>query len=217
MDIAALTSGTTPSANQAAQSLGGDFDNFLKLLTTQLANQDPLAPMDSNEFTAQLVRFTQVEQAIAQNKNLEQLVGLFSANQAIAAVNYIGKNVEAAGNLNELADGHAKWSYTLPLESAQTSVIVRNSTGTIVYSGTGETGKGTHVFDWNGKSTQGTDQPQGIYQVSVSAKDAQGVGMTVQTALIGRVTGVENVDGATNLIVGKVAVPFANVVAVTEG
>jgi flagellar basal-body rod modification protein FlgD len=215
MDIAALTSGATPSANQAAQSLGGDFDNFLKLLTTQLANQDPLAPMDSNEFTAQLVRFTQVEQAIAQNKNLEQLVGLITANQAIAAVNYIGKMVEASGNKNELADGSAKWSYNLPLEAAETTIIVRNSAGSIVYAGTGEKSQGPHVFDWNGKSTQGTDQPEGIYQVTVNAKDAQGAAMTVQTSLIGKVTGVENADGKTNLIIGKIGVPFANVVAVT--
>ena len=149
MDIAALTSGSaaTKSAESSGKKLAADFDNFLKLLTTQLANQDPLSPMDSNEFTAQLVRFTQVEQAISQNKKLEELVALQNSSQSMAAVGYIGKTIEAEGDKNNLTDTGAKWSYSIPQESAQTVILVRNSAGNIVYAGTGETLKGDHVFN----------------------------------------------------------------------
>ena len=217
MDIAALTSGSaaTKSAESSGKKLAADFDNFLKLLTTQLANQDPLSPMDSNEFTAQLVRFTQVEQAISQNKKLEELVALQNSSQSMAAVGYIGKTIEAEGDKNNLTDTGAKWSYSIPQESAQTVILVRNSAGNIVYAGTGETLKGDHVFNWDGKSTQGTPQPKGTYQVQVMAKDAQGSSMVVDTGLIGKVTGVDTVDGETMLAIGSVGVGLGKVRGVT--
>ncbi len=79
--------------SQAAQQLAGNFDTFLKLLTTQLQNQDPMSPMDSNEFTQQLVAFSSVEQQINTNDNLQSLIALSLSQQASAAVNYIGHSV----------------------------------------------------------------------------------------------------------------------------
>ena len=94
--ISALTGNSrSNNAQQSRVSFGDDFDDFLTLLTTQLQNQDPLEPTDTTEFTNQLVLFAGVEQDISQNDNLEQLIGLESANQAVGALNYIGNEVDS--------------------------------------------------------------------------------------------------------------------------
>src|SRR5712675_2430466 len=97
MDVnsaAAAAAAATPSGAVTAQkSLSTNFNTFLTLLTTQLKNQDPLAPMDSNQFTQQLVQFSQVEQQINANKNLESLISLTKARGAIDAVSYLGKKL----------------------------------------------------------------------------------------------------------------------------
>src|SRR5260221_13098221 len=91
-----ITSASKSAA--AAQEVSGTFDTFLKLLTAQLKSQDPLKPMDSSEFTQQLVSYSQVEQQINTNSNLEKLIGSVQANQFAGSVGYIGKTIEATGN-----------------------------------------------------------------------------------------------------------------------
>ena len=218
MDVAALTS-RLPTSSVSASKLADDFDNFLKLLTTQLANQDPLEPLDSNEFTAQLVRFTQVEQAIGQNQKLEQLVGLIQTNQSVAAVNYIGKRIEADSDEAELVSGEkAEWTFDLPQESAQTTLLVRNATGTIVYADVnGAKGAGKHTFQWDGKDGHGNPQAPGVYKISILAKDSQGSEMVVDTNTVGTATGVETVAGTTMIAIGKVKVAFDKVQAISQG
>lgn len=98
------------SRGTGISNLAENFDNFLTILITQLQNQDPLSPMESNEFTSQLVQFTGVEQQVLQNKNLEELIRLQSANQTLSAVSFIGKLVEATGDTNTLTDGEATFS-----------------------------------------------------------------------------------------------------------
>jgi len=104
----------TQSADDQAR-LEEDLNQFLTLLVTQLENQDPLDPMDSTEFTSQLVQFASVEQQIKQNTNLEQLVGLQQNNQISSMVNFIDKLVEVEGQSIPLEDGQAEFTYTLPV------------------------------------------------------------------------------------------------------
>ena len=99
MEISQLGANPAAAASEVAGAkLAENFDTFLQLLTTQLQHQDPLSPMESNEFVAQLVQFSEVEQAIASNKSLEKLIDLQNTNQATAAIGYIGQTVEAAGS-----------------------------------------------------------------------------------------------------------------------
>ena len=84
----------TSAANNAASALAGNFEMFLQLLTTQLKNQDPTSPMDPSEFTQQLVQFSQVEQQININKNLEAMMAMLKTSQASSNLNYIGKVVD---------------------------------------------------------------------------------------------------------------------------
>ncbi len=117
IDAINLANGFDPSATERSASslasLSENFDAFLTLLTSQLQNQDPLDPMDSSEFTNQLVQFSAVEQQIQANQNLETLIQLQNAQSAANAVGYIGKDVEVPSSQIMLQDGEAKFAYTL--------------------------------------------------------------------------------------------------------
>jgi flagellar basal-body rod modification protein FlgD len=187
------------------------------LLTTQLQNQDPLEPLDSNEFTAQLVRFTNVEQAISQNKKLDQLVALLQASGGATAVGYLGKDIEAIGTESELKDGQALWSYDLSKPSESTTVLVKNASGDVVFSTKGDTSTLKQGFVWDGKTTGGFDAPDGVYNIEVVATDIKGNQIPVQTIVSGVVTGVEFLNGQQMLAIGGAKVSINNVLAVTQG
>ena len=217
MEIGAATTQAISAADSSGKKLAKEFDNFLILLTTQLQNQDPLEPLDSNEFTAQLVRFTNVEQAISQNKKLEQLVELFQASEGAAAVNYLGKDIEAIGTEAELKNGPALWAYELAKPSEATTVLVKNSAGDVVFSIGGDTSSLKQGFVWDGKTTGGFDAPDGVYEIEVVATDIKGATVPVQTTVGGIVTGVENLNGQQMLAIGGAKVSINNVLAVTQG
>ena len=126
--ISALTNQPTASEN-AEKTLSESFDTFLTLLTTQLRYQDPLEPMDSAEFTHQLVQFSQVEQSISTNTNLEKLLGYQGANQAVAAISYIGTSVEALSNALPLVDGSATMNYVLAEKAESARILIYDAAG----------------------------------------------------------------------------------------
>src|ERR1700741_4182116 len=140
MDVTSATSAAsaaTSTASQAAdasKSLSSNFDTFLTLLTTQLQNQDPLQPMDSNQFTQQLVQFSQVEQEINSNKNLESLIALTKARSGADAVGYLGKKLTLSDGSAPLEDGSAEWTYSLSNDASDARLIVTNSANRVVYS-----------------------------------------------------------------------------------
>jgi flagellar basal-body rod modification protein FlgD len=217
MEIGAATNQTITAADSSGKKLAKDFGDFMILLTTQLQNQDPLEPLNSNEFTAQLVRFTNVEQAISQNKKLDQLVALLQASGGATAVGYLGKDIEAIGTEAELKDGQALWSYDLSKPSESTTVLVKNASGDVVFSTKGDTSTLKQGFVWDGKTTGGFDAPDGVYNIEVVATDIKGNQIPVQTIVSGVVTGVEFLNGQQMLAIGGAKVSINNVLAVTQG
>ena len=210
---------TTTSATSASQAvslltasdattqdvigLAQDFDSFLKLLTTQLQNQDPLSPLDATEFTNQLVQFSQVEQSINTNSRLDQLVKLQSGSQAVSATSFVGKKVEAFGNTMALDAGSANYVYTLPQDVAQTTVVVRNGDGNVVRTITNApTAAGKHVMTWDGKDDQGNALPDGNYTFSVTGKDSAGKSVDTVTGVTGTVRSVTVDNGVVVLDLG---------------
>lgn len=167
--------GATTTASQSASdtaSLANNFDTFLTLLTAQLQNQDPLAPMDSTQFTQQLVQFSQVEQQIRTNQQMESLVGQFQAASASAALSYLGKDAIVEADETYLAGGEANWAYVLPDGGADSvTITVRDSAGRAVYTTEDlPITEGEHLFTWNGVKTNGETAADGVYTLDIEAR-----------------------------------------------
>ena len=215
--LATSTSTAAPAAStpdNAAAQLSGNFDTFLTLLTTQLQNQDPMNPMDSNQFTQELVEFSGVEQQINTNTNLQSLISLTQANAGSAAVTYLGKTVTVTNGDAALQNGGADWSYALGASSASTALSVTNSSGQVVYSTTGETASGQHDFSWDGTDNNGNQEPDGVYQLTVTALAGDGSAVQSAVASKGVVDEVNLTTGTPLLMVGPMAVPISQASAI---
>jgi len=176
MDVSAASS--THTTTQARKALSANYDTFLKLLTAQLQNQDPLKPMDSTQFTQQLVMYSQVEQQISTNDNLSSLIALTKSATGANAVSYLGRTAFTQGGDTSLTDGAADWRYTMPNDAANVTLNVTDASGRTVFTGPGEANLGAHNFHWNGKNNQGTTQPNGTYKLSIVAKAGDGTALT---------------------------------------
>ncbi|MEZ5669635.1 MAG: flagellar hook assembly protein FlgD [Alphaproteobacteria bacterium] len=216
MNVSATSGTATQSQSQssALTSLSSNFDSFLTLLTQQLQNQDPLSPMDTNEFTNQLVQFSGVEQAIKTNTLLESLVVAEQANQTLTALDFIGREITAIGDEAVLQDGQATFAYTLDSDAASATYTIRDSNGAVVFSGTGPTDAGSHEIAWNGVGASGGAQPDGIYTISIEARDANGNQVGAEPGVVGVVSGVESRNGQTVVMIGDLAVYLQDITSV---
>ncbi|HOO82288.1 MAG TPA: flagellar hook capping FlgD N-terminal domain-containing protein, partial [Alphaproteobacteria bacterium] len=152
----------------ASDKLAEDFSQFLTLLTVQLQNQDPLSPMDTTEFTNQLVAFTGVEQQINTNQKLDSLVSLQLGNVMGSALGYVG--LDASYISSEFyADGESPVTinYALNDVSVDATIRIESETGDLVYEGPAETSAGSHEFIWDGLDQFGNPAPAGTYNVRV--------------------------------------------------
>ena len=183
---------SNPQATSDRATLSNNYDTFLVLLTAQLQNQDPLAPMDSTQFTQQLVQFSQVEQQIRTNEQLEGLVGQYQAASAGAALSYLGKDAIIEADETYLAGGEANWAYRLPTGAASMTINVKDSTGRIIYSTTTSprTG-GEHLFKWDGKKADGSTAADGVYTLDIEALDGAGEEITPIVSVRETIMGVD--------------------------
>lgn len=211
MDITAAAAGASHQPQSQAQasgaSLAKDFQTFLKLLTTQLQYQDPLEPLDSKEFTQQLVSFTGVEQQIAANQNLETLIAQLAAQSSSNAVAYIGKDVIVNTSASKLTADGAKWTYALDVMADENTLVIKNASGTVVHEIPGKLDAGNHEFMWDGRNKFGQALPEGLYSLEVQAKTANGTAITSSIYSRGRVQGLERVDGENYLLVNDLLFP----------
>lgn len=223
MTVSATNSAANTPAPQDTTDLGRtrlaeSFDTFLTLLTAQLKNQDPLSPMDSTQFTQQLVQMTAVEQQLAANDLLKQLVSNTGANVA-SAVGLIGKEVQADSSDAKLTNGQAQWTYTLEKDAATVTVEVLDSNGTVVkavQAPTDSNGAGEHTYTWNGIDKIGNKLADGSYTLRVTAKDADGKTVNAGTYVKGVVTSVEELNGEAVITVNGVKVPLSQLTSVTD-
>jgi flagellar basal-body rod modification protein FlgD len=213
------TTPTTPTDKTALglASLAGNFNTFLSLLTTQLKNQDPTAPLDSNQFTQQLVQMSGVEQQLNANTLLQQLVTNTSSGVA-TAVTLIGKNVRAASDNANLTNGKAQWTYNLAGAASDLKVEVLDANGRIVHAEAPTDMKaGDHAFSWNGKDLTNTQLPNGgTYTLRVTATDSVGKAITETNFVQGVVTGVTTANGATSITVNGGPVDWSKVTSIEQ-
>jgi len=214
-NASAVVSGTTPlpastsgsstasSTNAlASQQIAGNFQSFLTLLTTQLQNQNPLDPLDTNQFTQQLVEFAGVQQQLNTNDSLATLVSLQQSTQATQALNYVGKTAVVTGSTAALSSSTATWELSIPTAST-VNVSIANSTGQTVFTGSYNASAGNNQpFEWNGQGTDGTQYPDGNYTLTATAKDASGNTVAVTTAIQGTVSSVDLTKSPPLLSIG---------------
>jgi flagellar basal-body rod modification protein FlgD len=205
---------TTDAASTKAtqQTLASDFNDFLTLLTTQLQNQDPLDPMDSSEFTNQLVQFSQVEQQINANQKLDSLLALQLSSSISAALGYVGLDASYVSN-DVYFDGSdpMKITYSMAETSVKTTLNIYDSEGKKVYSESVDGDVGINEFTWDGKDEFGTTMPEGTYNIKIDALNGNDQAVSSTVVVQGNVRGIETQDGEILLLVGDRAVPISNV------
>jgi flagellar basal-body rod modification protein FlgD len=183
-------SGATLSST-ADTTLAGNFQTFLTLLTTQLQNQNPLDPLDTNQFTQQLVQFAGVEQQLKTNDQLTSLVSLQQTAQSTQALGFVGKTAVVDGSTTNLVNSAASWNLSVPTNS-NVAITIANSTGQNVFSGTYPVTAGDNqAFAWDGKGNDGTQWPDGKYTMTATALDATGNPVAVSTQIQGLVNSVD--------------------------
>ena len=186
---------TTDKTALGRARLADNFDTFLSLLTTQLKNQDPLSPLDSNQFTQQLVQMTGVEQQLTTNDLLKQLIS------------NTGTGISTAVSL-----------VLAGLGATDAKIEVLDANGKVVHAEAATDNKvGDHPFVWDGKDMNGNPLPNGgTYSLRVTALDAAGQSVTATPYVLGRVTGVEQIDGATFITINGAKVAWEKVTAISE-
>lgn len=199
---------------QQSVGLAKDFNQFLQLLTTQLQNQDPLSPLDTNEFTNQLVQFSQVEQSINTNQKLDSLVQLQLTNALSSSLGYVGLDTSYV-SAEFSFDGTAPVDITtaLPKRANKALMSIVDESGRTIYSRDLSLDAGKKDLTWNGEMNGvSTLAPKGTYKVRVDAIDEDDAKMDITTVVTGRVKGIESQNGQIFLLIGERAVPLANVI-----
>lgn len=201
----------TSSLDNSRASLAGNFDTFLSILTTQLKNQNPLDPLDTNQFTQQLVQFTGVEQQLKTNTFLESLLSSTQNAGRMDAVSYIGKQVTVSGKTTQLSGTHAMWGYNAEANVANATITVKNAQGNTVYTQSGSLGMGNGTFAWDGIATDGQPQPDGLYTINIEGTNISGKPVKVTSSSIGIVSAVDFSSGTPMVTVGAAKVPLSDI------
>ena len=192
-----VTTATTGASGKAGasglvddQMIASNFTTFLQLLTTQLQNQNPLDPLDTNQFTQQLVQFAQVEQQMKSNSQLATLVSLQQTAQSTTALSYIGSTVVVDGSTGSLANGSATWKLNAA-KPATATITIQDSTGQTAYTNSFAVNAGGQQFTWNGLGNGGKQWPDGKYTLTVTATDASNQATSIATETQGTVDSVD--------------------------
>ena len=189
--LASTTSGASGISGTVDNTLiASNFTTFLQLLTTQLKNQNPLDPLDTNQFTQQLVQFAQVEQQMKSNDQLSSLVSLEKSAQASTALAYVGSTVVVDGSTSPLANGNATWSLNVTKPSTAT-IVIKDSIGQTAYSGTYGVNPGNQQFVWDGRGNDGRLWPDGNYTLTATALDANQQSVAISTEVQATVDSVD--------------------------
>lgn len=220
--MTSVSSSTSSSSSSSTNSSTGSstssttassvYNEFLLMLTTQLKNQDPLNPTDTTAFTQEMIGLASLEQQVDTNTALSTVNSSLDTITSTNGVAYIGKTVVATGDTEQVSSGGTgTWHYDLASTAKSTSLSITNSSGTTVWTGSGDTTSGEHTLSWNGEDSSGSALATGDYTLTVNALDSSGNTVTTTTSIIGAVTGVDSSSGSTVLTLGDVSVALSKV------
>ena len=218
---------TTPATNSpastaaaagtaGAQQIAGNFNEFLQLLTTQLQNQNPLDPLDTNQFTQQLVEFASVQQQVDMNTNMQTLISLQQTTAATQALQLVGSTVTLNGNnanLSNATGSPASWNLNASA-GGTAAITIANSSGQTAYTGTTTLNAGTNSYTWNGQGNNGVKWPDGAYTITVTGTGASGQAITVSSQVSGTVSAVNMSQTPPTLTVNGQSYPISSIQSV---
>jgi flagellar basal-body rod modification protein FlgD len=188
-------------------------DDFLKLLITQLKNQDPLKPTDNAEFVSQLAQFSQLEQTAKQAQLLQKSLDAQTASLQFTLLPMIGRTITVGQELVQLGNGPAPFGYTLNKGASKVLVTIQDQQGQVVRSlEYRDRPAGPHAAEWDGKNQNGTLMPKGIYRYVISAMDLEGKPVNVEGLASFTVSGVRIEEGQAKLLVGDLAIDPSDIV-----
>jgi len=213
------TSTAQAAGDVGSQQLAGNFNTFLTLLTTQLQNQDPLSPLDTNQFTQQLVEFASVEQQVNMNTNLQTLISMQQSSESLQALQLVGANVTINSNtatLSNATSSPATWGFSSP-SPATGAVTITSSTGQVAFTGTTSLSAGDQSYTWNGHGNNGVTWPDGNYTLSINATGANGQAVTVSTQVQGTISSVNVSQNPPQVTVGGQSYPLSAIQSINSG
>ena len=183
------SSSSSSTGSTASTGIADNFQTFLTLLTTQLQNQNPLDPLDTNQFTQQLVQFAGVEQQLKSNDQLKALIEIEKSAQATQALVYVGNTVAVDGSKAQF-DKSATWNFHSDKDTSAT-ITITNSAGQTAYTGSYNLKQGSSSFVWDGKGNNGVQWPAGAYTLTATGKDSSGNNVAISTEVQGIVDSVD--------------------------
>ncbi len=208
------TSGSAPAtAANPLVALSSNFSDFLQMLMTQLKNQSPTSPMDTNAFTTELVQFSGVEQQINTNGSLTQLIQLTQAGETMQGTSMTGKQVTVTSDQIALQNGSGTLNFNDPT-AGPVAIAITNSSGQQLYGTTLTASAGNNSWSWNGQNNAGTQLPDGVYSAAVVSGNANGTTTPLPFTVTGTATGVESLSSGMQLELGALTVPFSSVQSV---
>jgi flagellar basal-body rod modification protein FlgD len=207
---------TAPQISPAAQDnglakLSSDYTLFLRLLTTQMQNQDPLSPMDSSQYTQQLVQYSAVEQSIQQTGALKDILARLSSQDMMQASALIGREAHYDGAVAGLAaGGSAQWSWSLAAKPASLTAIISDASSHEIERRS--LAADVTSLKWDGSLASGGIAPAGSYSLTLDARDANGNLLAAKMGASGLVTAVSRLDdGIVTLNINGIAVAVSTV------
>jgi flagellar basal-body rod modification protein FlgD len=209
----ASTAATPPAGSTALNSLSANFGDFLKLLMTQLQNQDPTSPLDTNQFTSELVQFSGVEQQINTNTSLTQLIQLTQAGEVMQASAMTGKRVTVSSDHVPLQNGKGTIQFDAPA-AEPVAIAIYSDTGAKLRDATLMATKGSNTWTWDGSDGSGHTLPDGSYKVAVAGMSSDGTTSALPFSVVGMATSVQNQSNSIKLQLGALSVDFSKVQSV---
>ena len=211
-----VTASASAKSSFGAGSVDETFSTFLKLLTTQLKNQDPSAPTDPDKFADQLTKFTGLEQQLKSNQSLEDISAKLTANTTLGVLSFMNTQVTSSGKTTDLANGTAVWNLTSPSNSVVSAkATIRNQAGQTVSEQDFTLTPGAQTFTWNGKDKNNIDFESGKYTLTVDAKDSSGSIISVDSSTKGTVTGIDFSGISPVLLVGTRRLTISDITSVS--
>jgi flagellar basal-body rod modification protein FlgD len=215
-----VSSGTTTASTTTSSSsddLASDKTAFLSLLTTQLQHQDPLSPVDTTEFTNQLISYSSLEQLMNMSSQLDDVVSSLSTSNSLSAFSYIGSDVQVDSSTTALQDGEAEWNYVVGDDASNVTLQVADADGNVVFS-KALTGVTAGTYDLTATADDlGTTLTDGAsYTLSVVATDSTGATVDTSANAIVTVDSVESSSGDITLNAGGLSFSADDILSYTK-